>query len=643
MDATPHRLIALKRLIRITLVFLAGTLPCPASAPSVLEPVDKAWLEEHYTKHERRIPMRDGIKLFTAIYTPKDSRTNYPFLITRTPYSVKPYGAEAHQDPRGLIKYFARDGFIFVLQDVRGRYASEGEFVHVRPIRSEASPGSQTDESTDAWDTIEWLVRNVPNNNGRAGLCGISYPGFYSSAGAIDSHPALKLTSPQAPVGDWFIGDDFRHNGCLYQAHAFHFLSMFETPLEKPLREAPKFFDYETPDGYEFHLKLGPLANADSRFFRGKVPFWNEVLQQDTYNEFWKQRRILPRLRNIRAAVLNVGGWFDAEDLYGTLETYRSIENQNPGIFNVLVMGPWAHGQWHKDDGQRLGHVNFRSKTAEKFRQEIELPFFREVLKGQGNPALKEALVFETGSCEWKNHSSWPPPGVESRSLYFHPGGRLDWAPAPLSEPAFDEYTSDPMKPVPFIPNVAATMTVEHMLDDQRFAASRTDVLVYQTAPLEEDVALAGPIKAALHVSTSGTDSDWVVKLIDVYPADHPNPDPNPQGVQLGGFQQLIRGEPMRGKFRRSFENPVPFEPGTPELVQWTMPDVSHAFRRGHRIMIQVQSSWFPLVDRNPQTFCRIGEAREDQFVKAQQRLYRTPSMPSHLAVSLLTRKTSLP
>ena len=609
-----------------------------ATSADRLEPIDKAWFEEHYTKHEHLIPMRDGIRLYSAVYLPKDSRTNYPFLLTRTPYSVKPYGVDSYPDPKGLVKYFGRDGFIFVLQDVRGRYASEGEFVHVRPMRSDHSGPRDTDESTDVWDTIDWLLKNVPNHNGRVGLCGISYPGFYSSCGAIDSHPALKLVSPQAPIGDWFVGDDFRHNGCLYLPHAFGFLSSFEQKLEKPTRESAKSFDYETPDGYEFYLNLGPLANADTRYFKGNVPFWNELMSHDTYDEFWKARNIRPHLKNIRASVLTVGGWYDAEDLFGTFATYHAIEEQNPGIFNALVIGPWAHGQWHTSDGEKLGFVGFRAKTADYFRQEIELPFFREVLKGTGTPKLPEVSVFETGTCEWKQYESWPPTQAQERTLFLGAAGVLAFTSSGPSQPDYDEYISDPAKPVPFIPNIAVSMTREHMLDDQRFAATRPDVLVYRTEPLDEEVTLVGPIAATLYVSTTGTDSDWVIKLIDVYPGDHPNPDPNPEGVQLGGYQQLVRGEPMRGKFRQSFEHPMPFEPGRVTKVAWTLPDVSHAFRRGHRIMVQIQSTWFPLVDRNPQTFCSISNAKSSDFVKATQRVFHSDENPSSLRMKVLTR-----
>ena len=467
------------------------TFAATLSAADTMENTNKIWFEENYTKYEHKIPMRDGVGLHTAVYAPKDLSTNYPIWIMRTPYSVAPYGVDAYPDPSRTLKFYAREKFIFAWQDVRGRFGSEGEFVHVRPIRPQKSGPKDIDESTDAWDTIDWLVKHVPNNNGRVGLSGISYPGFYAACGAIDSHPALKAVSPQAPVTDWFIGDDFHHNGTLYLPHAFNFLSWFEQKVEKPTREQARRFDYETPNGYEFYQQLGSLANADTRFFKGKIAFWNELMQHGTYDEFWKARNLRPNLKNIKSAVLTVGGWFDAEDLFGALAVYRQIEQLNPGIFNALVMGPWAHGQWHGDDGQQLGHVPFRAKTSVFFREQIELPFFKHFLKGDTNFDLPEASVFETGTCQWRRYDAWPPKNVTAKTLYFQAGGRLAFNLPAGAEGAFDEYISDPRKPVPFIPNIAVTMTREHMLDDQRFAAMRPDVLVYESDVLEHDLTIA--------------------------------------------------------------------------------------------------------------------------------------------------------
>lgn len=583
------------------------------------------------------IPMRDGVELFTSVYVPKDASNTYPILLTRTPYGVGPYGASNYPQPGGPMKWYANERFVFAYQDVRGRNASEGEFVHVRPHRP--NKGLQDiDESTDTYDTVDWLVKRVPQNNGKVGMLGISYPGFYSAAGMIDAHPALKCVSPQAPVTEWFIGDDFRHNGALYLAHAFRFLSRFGQPLKKPTRQAPIPFDYETPDGYEFYLNLGPLDEVQDRHFDSEIIFWDELLDHDTYDGFWKQRLILPHLNNIRPAVMTVGGWFDAEDLYGPLHVYRTTEEQSPGAYNTLVMGPWAHGDWHGGDGERLGNVAFHQKTGVFYRDQIELPFLRHFLKGAADPNLPEAFVFETGTNQWRKYNSWPPHNTTAQTLYFHSGGRLSFEPPAetRAEDAFDEYVSDPAKPVPFIPNIAIGMTREHMLDDQRFASTRPDVLVYATEPLTEDLTIAGPIVPQLFVSTTGTDSDWVVKLIDVYSGDFPAPNPNPTGVQLGGYQQLVRGEVMRGKFRNSFEHPEPFDPGHVTKVEYTMPDAYHTFRRGHRIMIQIQSSWFPLVDRNPQRFMDIYHAKADDFQKATQRVYRRPQASSQLRIHVL-------
>ena len=598
--------------------------------------VTEAYLREHYTKFEYKIPMRDGVRLFTSVYAPKDESQPWPILLTRTPYSLKPYSEDRYPDPGGPLKQYAKEKFIFVLQDVRGRNGSEGEFVHMRPHKEVKSGPRDIDESTDAYDTIDWLVKNVPNNNGKVGMLGISYPGFYTAAGMIDSHPALKCASPQAPIADWFIGDDFHHNGAFYLPHAFGFFSGFGQKLDEPTREQPKPFDYKTPDGYEFYLKLGPLANADKLYFKGKIEFWNDLMEHDTYDEFWQARNLRPHLKNIKSAVMTVGGWYDAEDLFGPLQIYHEVERNNPGIFNVLVIGPWFHGGWSRGDGDKLGNVDFRAKTAEFYRENIELPFLKHFLKDDPKFDLPEAYVFETGTAQWRRYESWPPKNAREKTLYFHADGKLSFdSPANGTSP-FDEYISDPAKPVPFIPGIAIGMTREHMLDDQRFASSRPDVLVYQTDVLEEDITIAGPITARLQVSTSGTDSDWVVKLIDVYSGDYPNPDPNPAGVQMGGYQQLVRGEAFRGKFRNSFSKPEPFEPGKMTKVEYVLPDAYHTFRRGHRIMVQVQSSWFPLVDRNPQKFCDIYHAREEDFQKATQRVYHSPQAGSNIRVQVL-------
>lgn len=588
-----------------------------------------------YTKYEYRIPMRDGKKLFTSVYVPKDTAQTYPILLTRTPYSVQPYGVDRYRGDLGPSPLFGKAGYIFVYQDVRGRWMSEGEFVNMRPQIAAKQDPQDFDESTDAWDTIDWLTRHVPNHNGNVGMWGISYPGFYTAAGMIDAHPALKAASPQAPVTDWFVGDDWHHNGALFLPHMFNFMANFGRPRPEPTKKFNYRFDHETPDGYDFFLRLGPLANANAKYFKDDVAFWTEALSHGTYDEYWKARNLRAHLSNIRPAVMTVGGWFDAENLFGALETYKKVEAGSPQANNFLVMGPWLHGGWNGGGGESLGDVRFNSKTAEFYREQIEFPFFEFHLKGKGEFKPPEAWVFETGTNQWRRHEAWPPRNAQARSLYLRAGGRLAFEPPTDSQPAeaCDDYTSDPAKPVPFMEKVAIGMAADYMVYDQRFASRRTDVLVYQTEPLETDLSIAGPIEVELYVSTSGTDSDWIVKLIDVYPDDYPDPDPNPTGVRMGGYQQYVRGDVMRGKFRNSLESPEPFVPGQPTAVKFTLQDTCHVFRPGHRLMVQVQSTWFPLVDRNPQQFLDIYTAQEGDFRKADQRVYRTAEMASKLTL----------
>ena len=619
------------------LVFFCGhseSLPAAQNTPS-----DKYPFEENYTKYEYRIPMRDGVKLFTIVYRPKDDSTHYPILLQRTPYNLKPYTVDVGRKPGGFPESFIREKFIFAQQDVRGRFASEGVFVDERPQRTSHSGPTATDESTDAFDTIDWLVKNIPGNNGNVGLQGISYLGFYAAAGMIDSHPALKAVSPQAPSVDLFDGDDILHGGGFWLVHNFDFFAFFGEKLEDPLHQEPRGFDFRTPDGYRFFLQAGSLAELGEQQFKGKIDFWNDLLA-NINNPAWCNERDLTRhLKNVRAAVLTVGGWFDAEDLHGALKTYRATKQNNPGIFNGLVMGPWSHGGWHGGDGESLGPVQFHAKTSEFFRDEIELAFFRQFLKGLTNANLPEAYIFETGTDEWHKYSTWPPAKVVAETLWLGPGGKLSFKPADQGPPGFDEYISDPAHPVPFTAQITTAMPKEYMVEDQRFAATRPDVLVYQTEPLSQDVTLAGPVTASLEVSTSGTDSDWVVKLIDVYTADYPDPDPNPARVRMGYYQQLVRGEPLRGKYRAGYDKPQPFKPGEITKVEWTMPDVCHTFRTGHRIMVQVQSSWFPLLDRNPQMFCDIYHAKPEDFRPATQRVYHARDHASGLRVHVLRKQ----
>src|SRR3954470_12036360 len=617
-----------------TLTFLVGRLPAADQSDT-----NATWLAEHYTKYEYRIPMRDGIHLFTRVYAPKDDSQAWPIIITRTPYALKPYGADNYSDLSGSFRTLAKDKFILVTQDVRGRYGSDGVYMHMRPFNPKKGP-KDTDENSDTYDTIDWLVKNVPNNNGKVGMFGISYPGFYTAMGMIDSHPALKAASPQAPISDWFMGDDIHHNGAFFLSQNFGFFYFFAQRAEDPLHEELKPFNFKTPDGYDFFLRMGPLANSDKVLMKGRSPEWNEFLSHPTYDSFWQARNIRPHLKNVHCAVMTVGGWYDAEDLFGPLEIYRATERMNPGITNMLVMGPWPHGDWGRGTGEKLGDINFHAKTGEFYREKIELPFFRHFLKGPDTNYIgAEARVFETGTDQWRRFDSWPPKQVAPRTLYFHAAGKLDFNAPGEGADAFDEYISDPAKPVPYTLEFTTGYPRSYPVHDQRFAASRTDVLVYETEPLEEDLTFAGPLKATLHVSTSGTDSDWVIKLIDVYAGDYPDPNPNPSHLAMGGYQQLVRGDVFRGKFRNSFEKPEPFQPCKVAKIEFDIPDIFHTFRRNHRVMIQVQSSWFPLVDRNPQKFVNIPTAKLEDFQKATQRVYRTASFPSSLGVQVLEQK----
>ncbi|MBK7869445.1 MAG: CocE/NonD family hydrolase [Saprospiraceae bacterium] len=595
---------------------------------------DSVFVRTHYTKIERMIPMRDGVKLFTAIYIPKDiSPTNkHAFIMTRTPYSCSPYGENEYSTRLTQYIHLAREGYIFVYQDVRGKYMSEGEFADVRP-HNPSKTGNETDESSDTYDAIEWLIKNVPNNNGRVGIFGISYPGFYSTTSLPDAHPALKCVSPQAPVTDWFMGDDFHHNGAFFLMDAFSFYYSFGQPRPKPTTENNPGFDFKTTDNYNFYLKTGALKNFTNHYMKN-VKFWNEMMQHPNLDAFWKARNIRPHLKNVKPATLVVGGLFDAEDTFGAWYTYKAIEAQNPGADNRIVMGPWCHGCWSRDPGDFLGNVNFTSKTGVYYRQEIELPFFNYYLKDKGKMELGEARIFVTGENTWKTFATWPPVGAETKKLFFHPKGKLAFD-APTGDGQFDEYVSDPANPVPYTEDVHLQRTREYMTDDQRFAARRPDVMVYESEVLTEDATILGPVFPNLFASTTGTDADFVVKLIDVFPDDTENIHEN-EKVPMGGYQMLVRGEVMRGRFRKSFEKPEPFTPNKVETIRFLLPDVAHTFKKGHRIMIQVQSSWFPLVDRNPQKFVDIYQANDADFQKATHRIYFDKQRPSHVEVMIL-------
>lgn len=609
---------------------------CLFSTAVSAQETDSAYVRSHYTKIERQISMRDGVKLFTAIYIPKDQSKKYPFLMSRTPYTVAPYGEDKYKTSLGTFPALMREGFIFVYQDVRGRWMSEGDFEDIRP--QTLKKGSKAiDESTDTYDTIDWLVKNIQNNNGKVGISGISYPGFYSTTSLPNAHPALKAVSPQAPVTDWFIGDDFHHGGALFLMDAFSFMTSFGVPRPKPITpdKGPKPFKFPIQDNYRFYLEAGSVKNLKEKYMGDSIRFWNNLFKHPNLDTFWRARTIIPHLTNVKPAVMVVGGFFDAEDAYGTFATYKAIEKQNPGANNILVAGPWFHGGWVRSTGASFGDIQFGQPTSTYYQENLELPFFKYHLKGEGNFNPAEANIFITGSNEWKKFSVWPPAETENTNLYLHPNGKLAFKKVGRTD-SWDEYVSDPANPVPYQRGVQAKRTREYMIDDQRFASRRPDVKTYQTDALKEDITLTGPVLANLVVSTTGTDADYVVKLIDVYPEDAENPSPNPNGILMGGYEMLVRGEILRGKYRNSFEKPEPFVPGAITKVNYALPDVAHTFKKGHRIMIQIQNSWFPLADRNPQKFMDIYQAEPKDFQKATHRIYHDTFNSSFIAVKVL-------
>lgn len=608
---------------------------CLLPIAAIAQPTPNPFIKDNYSKTEVQIPMRDGAKLFTAVYTPKDAGPGktYPILMQRTPYSCQPYGTDNYPRRLGPSEFIMQDKYIVVYQDVRGRWMSEGVFTEMTPHIDQKTSPTQTDESTDTYDTVDWLVKNIPNNNGKVGQWGISYPGFYASAGTVSGHPALVASSPQAPMADLWRDDSY-HNGAFMLPHNFLFYPFFTnrtdgTPTQKG---SGRQFPYGTQDGYDFFLKLGPLKNSQKpEFYGGKDPYWTGNLEHPNYDEFWKSRNILQHLKGIRHAVMIVGGWYDAEDLHGIFKTYQAIEQQNPGIYNILVAGPWTHGGWN-GDGDVLGNVSFGAKTGPYYRENIERKFFAYFLKGEGDAGFPEAQVFETGTNRWRSFDAWPPKEAVSKNLYLTPGGKLGFE-KPAATTGFDQYVSDPKKPVPFTQTVALGMNSDYMVEDQRFAARREDVLTFVTEPLDTDVTLTGSIDVRLRVSTSGTDSDFIVKLIDVYPgeaSDNPN---TVKSTKMSNFYQLVRHDAMRGKFRKDRSKPSPFVPDKVEDVPFELIDVCHTFQKGHRIAVQVQSTMFPLFDINPQTFVpNIHFASDKDFRKATQRVYAG----SYLSVKVL-------
>jgi uncharacterized protein len=632
-------------LVAVCLFVMAG-YEAQAQAPGTSQ---EEFIKTHYAKFEYRIPMRDGAKLFVSVYTPqagafKDAGP-YPFLMTRTPYSCAPYGEDKMPARLGPSQELLESGYIFVCGDARGRYQSEGVFQEMNPHIDDKKSNKDVDESTDMYDTVEFLLKHVENNNGRVGIVGISYPGFYTSASIIDSHPAIRAASPQAPMANLFFNDDGYHGGS-FMLSANHGFYVFFYPQKNPtLPEERVPYDFGTPDSYKYYLQAGPTEDLD-KAFGGANFLFHDQLVHTTYDDYWKKRDLSRHMKNIHTAVMTVGGWFDAEDLSGPFKTFHAIDEFNPGAVNTLVVGPWTHGGWARTDGDHLGDVTFHAKTSLFYRAQIEFPFFEHYLKGRDGGVLPKAYVFETGSNVWKKYDAWPPKSAAAKTLYFRAGGKLSFD-APTEKAGVDEYVSDPAHPVPFVSYTTDTVPQRYMDDDQRFASRRPDVLTYETEPLTEDVTIAGPVWPKLKVASSGTDSDFVVKLIDVYPYDYPSAPGVDAGnnrivgaapVLMGGYEQLVRGEPMRAKFRDSWEKPTALTPGKMVSVNSEMPDVNHTFRAGHRIMVQVQSSWFPLVDRNPQTFVDIPFAKPEQFVKATESVYRSADAASGVEVLVVAQ-----
>jgi putative CocE/NonD family hydrolase len=604
----------MKKSIVFTCCFVAITL-VSCSQSNQQDYAD--FIRNNYVKKEFHIPMRDGVKLFTSVYIPKDSLQPYPIIMERTPYSVAPYGEDKLKRRLGPNPLFIQERYIFVYQDVRGRYKSEGEFMEMTPSVDNKKDNTQVDESTDTWDTIEWLLKNIPNNNGKVGVYGISYPGFYATASLPNAHPAIKAVSPQAPVTDEFDGDDVNHRGAFFLMDNFSFENFFDAPRDGPReRNPPVNTELDIKDVFDFYLKTGALHNYNDLYFHNQAKIWNEYLEHSTKDEYWQARNIRSHLTNIRPATLVVGGWFDAEDLFGALNTYKSIEQQNKNNDNRLVMGPWSHGAWGAKTWDHFAGYHFGTNLNTKYQQ-LEFDFFNHYLKGKNNFNAGEATVFITGSNEWKTLDAWPPQELKKETWWLNENHQLLLQQAKTH--GMDEYISDPDDPVPYINEKSADRIDEYMAADQTFASQRKDVVYYESEPLKNNITVLGPLTANLYVSTSGTDADFIVKVVDVLPGTN--------------AQQLVRAEVLRGKFRNSFEKPEAFVPNQPTEIKLQLNDVAHTFLKGHKVMIQIQSSWFPLVDRNPQQFINIPTANDSDFKKATIRIYHDAAHPSFIQV----------
>lgn len=596
---------------------------------------DSAYVRANYTKTEVMVQMRDGVKLFTQIYAPKDLTKKFPIIMSRTPYTCSPYGANKFKKRIGPNPFMLKENYIVVYQDVRGRWASEGKFVEMTPHIDNKKTKTDIDEASDTYDTIDWLVKNIKNNNGKVGQWGISYPGFFTSAGSVSEHPALKASSPQAPMADLRRDDTF-HNGAFMIAANFGFYNYFQDQSKPTTTSPPVYFETNNPDGYDYYLnEVKTTKNSEEGFYKGKNSFYREPFDHPDYDEHWKIRNILPHLKGIKHAIMIVGGWYDEQDLFGTFNTYKAIEKQNPNIKNIFVVGPWTHGGWEDSSGQFLADVDFGSKVSPYFQENIEAKFFRHYLIDDSKPLdLPEATLFETGTNKWRSFDTYPAKGTQEKNLYLQPNGKLGFD-APSAENASTEYISDPNKPVPFYAKINDGFSSSYMVGDQRFAYSRPDVISFQTDILEKDMTLSGIIKAFLKVSTTGTDADWVVKVIDVYPKDTENPDPKSE-VVLGNYQQLVRSEIIRGKYRNSESKPEPFVPNQVTDVSLELQDVLHTFKKGHRIMVQIQSSCFPWADRNPQKFMNIFQAEESDYQKTTHKVFHQKGAESYLKIGVL-------
>jgi uncharacterized protein len=581
-----------------------------------------------FDTREEMIPMRDGVRLHTLIYTPKSAGGPLPFLFTRTPYGI---ASSPDRSFAGPAKELFDEGYIFVAQDIRGRHKSEGRFVMLRLPRDRSDPAA-IDESTDAYDTIEWLLKAVPGNNGRVGIYGVSYPGWLTLMAMLDPHPALRAASPQASPADMFLGDDFHHHGAFRLSYGFEYAALLETSKDENTR-----FRFDVADTFEWFVKLGPLANVNGRYFHGELPTWNDFAAHPDYDAFWQRQAFVRYIDALKVPALNVAGWWDQEDFYGPMKIYEALERHDSRHLNYLVVGPWNHGQWAADEGRRLGRIDFGAATGEYFRRRIQAPWFAWWLKDRGRLDLAEATVFETGSSRWERYDHWPPQdGVAEKDLYFLPGARLGFeAPREEGDDACDRFLSDPAHPVPYRqrpigPIFGGQGWAAWQVEDQRFVYLRPDVAAWATDPLESDLVMPGALAARIYASTTGTDADWVVKLIDVYPEKDAG-DP-----ALDGYQLMIAADVLRGRFRNGFEHPQAVLPGEVAEYRIGLLSRNHSFRNGHRIMVQVQSTWFPLIDRNPQKYvANIFRAEAADFQAATHRVWRSRQWPSHLAVTV--------